>query len=92
MCVAIPPKSPSRKPGDSSATERFEGPWRSATVGVSEDAFPPFRTCDHCLSSHLSTRTAAAAPRAPASRRELAFWIAHSAFWSIAFAASLAVA
>lgn len=40
------------------------------------------------MSLLLPSRDASAVP---ASRRELIFWIAHTAFWAVAFAASLAV-
>lgn len=46
---------------------------------------------DHRLSSNRISRLVEALPASTSSRGELAFWLCHTAFWSIAFAASLIV-
>lgn len=45
----------------------------------------------HRLSSDRTSRLVEALPVSAGSRGELAFWLCHTAFWSIAFAASLIV-
>ncbi len=46
---------------------------------------------DHRLSSDRTSRVVEGLPSPASSRGELAFWLCHAAFWSIAFAASLIV-